>query len=202
MFDHVVPVRPTGSDRAQDYPVVMTVQALDVAAALRDRVPGLPTKKLHKLLYYCQGHHLAATGEPLFVEGIAAWDMGPVVGKLWFTEKTSEVGEPVEIESEAALNTIGYVVSRYGQLTGRDLELLTHAEMPWQRANEHRPAAGSSRIEREWLLDWFGSEGSDEEAELDSATVADWLANAQIPPASDWRVDDVASLRKRLADAG
>jgi hypothetical protein len=37
----------------------MVVSAHDVAAALRARLPDLPTKKLHKLLYYCQGHHLA-----------------------------------------------------------------------------------------------------------------------------------------------
>jgi uncharacterized phage-associated protein len=39
-------------------------------------------KKLHKLLYYCQGHHLATFGLPLFDESISAWDMGPVVGTL------------------------------------------------------------------------------------------------------------------------
>jgi len=48
------------------YAVNMSASAHDVAAALRDRLPGLPTKKLHKLLYFCQGHHLAVKGEPLF----------------------------------------------------------------------------------------------------------------------------------------
>ncbi|MGQ0776145.1 MAG: hypothetical protein ACT4NY_17255 [Pseudonocardiales bacterium] len=42
----------------------MTLSAHDVAAVLRDRLPGLGAKKLHKLLYYCQGHHLATFGEP------------------------------------------------------------------------------------------------------------------------------------------
>ena len=30
------------------------------------------TKKLHKLMYYCQGHHLATFGEPLFAGVVAA----------------------------------------------------------------------------------------------------------------------------------
>ena len=60
----------------------MPVSAHDVAAILRARQPEMPVKKLHKLLYYCQGHHLAAVDEPLFSESIAAWDMGPVVGSL------------------------------------------------------------------------------------------------------------------------
>jgi hypothetical protein len=48
------------------YPATMTVSAHDVAAVLRERLPGLPTLKLHKLLYYVQGHHLAALDAALF----------------------------------------------------------------------------------------------------------------------------------------
>jgi uncharacterized phage-associated protein len=68
----------------------MTVSAHDVAAALRERLPGLGVKKLHKLLYYCQGHHLAVFEEPLFRETISAWDMGPVVGTLWKQERLGQ----------------------------------------------------------------------------------------------------------------
>src|SRR2546421_7872466 len=106
----------------------MALSAHDVAAVLRDRLPGLGTKKLHKLLYYCQGHHLAAFDEPLFEETISAWDMGPVVGTLWKAEK-DDAAPPVRAPlGEAELNTIGYVLSRYGALTGHDLENLTHSE--------------------------------------------------------------------------
>src|SRR5947207_3630527 len=110
----------------------MRVSAHDVAVVLRERLPGLPVKKLHKLLYYCQGHHLAAFGEPLFHETISAWDMGPVVGSLWKREKEGRLAEPAAGLSEGQLNTIGYVVSRYGALTGRDLENLAHTEAPWR----------------------------------------------------------------------
>ncbi|HEU0127900.1 MAG TPA: Panacea domain-containing protein, partial [Pseudonocardiaceae bacterium] len=103
----------------------MPVSAHDIAAALRAESPGLPVKKLHKLLYYCQGHHLAWFKEPLFDEAIEAWDMGPVVADLWRAEKH---GTPAPRRAELGnreLNTVGYVLSRYGNLSGRDLEILS-----------------------------------------------------------------------------
>src|SRR5262245_17472647 len=106
-----------GDPSRRTYPVAMTVSAHDVAAELRRRMPSVGTKKLHKLLYYCQGHHLASQSEPLFAEPIGAWDMGPVVERLWRDERY-QLEPPLAMAlDEAALNTIGYVVSRYGALT-------------------------------------------------------------------------------------
>jgi uncharacterized phage-associated protein len=79
-------------------------------------------------LYYCQGHQLATFGEPLFQEAISAWDMGPVVGTLWHDEKHHGIDGEVTPLSEAELNTIGYVVSRYGRFTGTDL--VTGQQLP------------------------------------------------------------------------
>lgn len=177
----------------------MSVSAHDVAAALRERLPGLPTKKLHKLLYYCQGHHLAATGEALFTETIAAWDMGPVVGSLWREERDSDArpGTPL---SESQLNTVGYVVSRYGRLTGRDLEALTHSESPWQRANEHRLPKTSARIQLLWMQEYFQAAASpdEDEMQLDSAEVMTLLEGAQARRGDDLRPDSRADIAARL----
>jgi uncharacterized phage-associated protein len=182
----------------------MTFHAADVAAALRDRLPQVPQKKLHKLLYYCQGHHLAAFGTPLFAESISAWDMGPVVGSLWKTEhENGPAGERAELD-EAALNTVGYVLSRYGKLTGRDLELLTHAEDPWNRADATRAPKGSVRIEREWLVQYFGAENVDDEDELvlDPGTVSRWLGGATKRRRDQLDEDSYAAVSARLrADA-
>jgi uncharacterized phage-associated protein len=183
----------------------MTVSAHDVAAALRERLPGLPTKKLHKLLYYCQGHHLATFGEPLFRESIRAWDMGPVVGELWYAEKQGVVppGAPGAL-AEAGLNTVGYVVSRYGGLSGNDLERLTHSEPPWQLADRDRPPRASAKIETEWLRAYFASpapDGDDDEPIADAAEVAEWLAGAGERARRPARPDDLAELRTRLLGA-
>jgi uncharacterized phage-associated protein len=143
----------------------MTLSARDVAAALRDRRPGLPTKKLHKLLYYCQGHHLAIFEEPLFSETISAWDMGPVVGALWYEEKQGDLPAPHPRREmdEAQLNTIGYVLSRYGALTGQDLENLTHSEQPWRLADSGRRPGESTRVKLEWIRQYFSARASTED---------------------------------------
>ena len=117
------------------YAAHMDLSAEDVAAELRKRLPGVGTVKLHKLLYYAQGHHLATFGTPLFKDAISAWDMGPVVGTLWHAERENLTDDQPAPLGEAELNTVGYVVSRYGALSGTDLRHLTHSERPWQDAN-------------------------------------------------------------------
>lgn len=181
----------------------MTVTASQVAAVIRDRLPGLPTKKLHKLLYYCQGHYLATFDEPMFVETISAWDMGPVVGGLWYQEKRGGV-QAVDVDlDEAQLNTVGYVLSRYGALTGLDLQNLTHSETPWQRADRERGPGQSARIENAWIRDYFTTSGSadDEEGEvlLDSAAVNNWLQGADKRRGESVRADSPEELQARLA---
>jgi uncharacterized phage-associated protein len=182
------------------YAVNMSASAHDVAAALRDRLPGLPTKKLHKLLYYCQGHHFAAKGEPLFRETISAWDMGPVVGTLWREEKEGGERPPVTQLSESQLNTVGYVVSRYGGLTGGDLETLTHSESPWQRANQRRLPGASSRIEPSWMREHFHAVAApdEDEMQLDSTEVAAWLKDAPARRKDELRPDSRAAIFARL----
>jgi uncharacterized phage-associated protein len=186
----------------QHYPGRMTVSAHDVAAALRDRLPGLPAKKLHKLLYYCQGHHLAAFGTPLFGETISAWDMGPVVGSLWFEEKQGITPVRRAELGEAELNTVGYVVSRYGKLTGKDLEHLSHSETPWKTANAFRMPGESTRIDPDWIREYFATEGAadgdEEEPWVDSAVVRAILKGADERRSTTPRPDNLDSLRARL----
>lgn len=177
------------------------MSAHDVAEALRQRLPGVTSKKLHKLLYYAQGHHLATFGRPLFEEAVSAWDMGPVVGALWYAEKKGgHRGDPTSLD-EGALNTVGYVLSRYGRLSGRDLENLSHAEDPWQRADRTRRPGESVRIEKEWMRQFFSASADDEdEIVLDAKEVSEWLAGAHERLRRPVRQDDVERLRSSLPD--
>jgi uncharacterized phage-associated protein len=162
---------------------VGTRYAHEIAAELRNRLPGVPVKKLHKLLYYCQGYHVGTFGEPLFAERISAWDMGPVVGRLWWAEQqVKPASAPVAADlSEAELNTIGYVVSRYGKLSGLDLEHLTHSEPPWLAADEARQVQGakSAEISLASLAAFFGLDDRDgenaDEPAPDPELVQAWL---------------------------
>jgi uncharacterized phage-associated protein len=147
----------------------MAVSAHDVARALRARLPGIGTLKLQKLLYYCQGHHLAATGDPLFHETIKAWDNGPVVAEFYGAEKYNQPAPPQSDLSEAELNTIGYVCSRYGGLTSRDLINMTHQERPYKLADLDREPGTSTRIALESMQEYFATEGAAVEDELEIA---------------------------------
>lgn len=182
MFEEGQGVLPSRCLQGQPYPVAMTVSAHDVAAVLRERLPALGTKKLHKLLYYCQGHHLATFGKPLFSESIGAWDMGPVVDSLWRDEKYQYQPPPRTKLDEAALNTVGYVLSRYGALTGRDLEIMTHGEQPWQLADAARRQGLRAEINPDWIRDYFRTGGAPDDGvddvPLDSAAVSAWLREA------------------------
>lgn len=189
------------------YPAHVAVSAHVIAAELRRRLPGLGTKKQHKLLYYCQGHHLATFGEPLFHESISAWDMGPVVGQLWFEERSGQ--QPMELEQldEAQLNTIGYVLSRYGALSGADLEHLTHSEAPWREADRDRRPHESARISIESMRAYFQSADADESDEgtppPDSQAVREWLDKVDPSHATtEGRRDTVEGLRRFLTNRG
>ena len=181
------------------YTRAVPLPARAVATVLRERLPGVGVKKLHKLLYYCQGHHLATFGRPLFDETVSAWDMGPVVGSLWFAEKQGIVplDDPSPPLAEAELNTVGYVLSRYGRLSGRDLEILSHAEDPWQRADFSRRPGGSARIDPEWMRSFFTA-ADDDEIPLDSEVVSEWLAGARERSELSPTQDDPQRLRARL----
>ena len=179
-----------------------TYSAHDVASEIRKRLPGVPVKKLHKLLYYCQGWHAGTFGAPLFSESVSAWDMGPVVGQLWYAERQHGPAEAVRALDEAALNTVGFVLSRYGALSGMELERLTHSEPPWVDADVRRTPRGTQRIEFEALERYFSAlpgEEDTQEPELDLEAVAGWLAGAKDgPPSGDFRTDTPDSLRALL----
>ncbi|HEX8305004.1 MAG TPA: Panacea domain-containing protein [Jatrophihabitans sp.] len=186
--------------------------AYDVATEIRTRLPGVPVKKLHKLLYYCQAHHVATFNHPLFGETISAWDMGPVVGELWRREKEGDTQEmpPVRCLTEAELNTIGYVLSRYGNLSGTDLERLTHSEAPWIDADAARRRLGQSshRITLDALRAFFCLEAdqsepgmSDESSgpPIDPAELEIWFQSASDgPPAAVPVADSPEALAARM----
>jgi uncharacterized phage-associated protein len=187
-------------------PDVASVSAHVIAEELRRRLPGLGKKKQHKLLYYCQGHHLATFGEPLFRETISAWDMGPVVGRLWYEQRAGEVPMDLEELDEAELNTIGYVISRYGALSGADLEHLTHSEDPWRDADRSRRPGESVRIPIESIRAYFQAadddEGDGETPPPDSHAVATWLKTVNPSHAEQQRPRDSLDALRRFLSVG
>jgi len=145
------------------------VSSHDVAREIRRRLSGVGLLKTHKLLYYCQGWHLAWHGEPMFSDGIEAWSNGPVVGELWAAEKHSRPVPDVHALSGDHLATLDYVIARYGALSGRDLINLTHGEDPWRAVSASDSSWSSNVIDHDALLRWFQD---DEDFKARQAAVA------------------------------
>lgn len=184
-----------------------TASAAEVAAALRARLGDIGVLKLHKLLYYCQAHHLAAFGEPLFAEPIVAWDNGPVVASIWrdeHYERFTPADRGAEIIDERSLNTIGYVVSTYGALSGTNLINMTHSEPPWKDADARRQSFGTKdeTISVGSIESYFKSAPADKDDVplLSDEAVTDWLAKAgkRRATSADAPPDSMDSLKQRL----
>ena len=92
--------------------------------------------RLHKLLYYCQGWHLAWYGRPLFADRIEAWKYGPVVPAVYEQpwgkgrDPLPDAGDPDGM-SAAARESVEQVWSHYRQFSACGLRDKTHAESPW-----------------------------------------------------------------------
>ncbi|MFT4042334.1 MAG: DUF4065 domain-containing protein [Gordonia sp. (in: high G+C Gram-positive bacteria)] len=118
--------------------------------------------KLQKLLYYAHGHHLGATGEPLFTEGIQAWAHGPVVVDVYHEYKKYGKG-PIDPDIELGCDfnwddfaevadLLVKVWDRYGSLAAWALRERTHREAPWKDAFD---GSRDARISDEAIRAYF-----------------------------------------------
>ena len=133
--------------------------AAALAEEIRSRRGWIPQVKLHKLLYYIQGCHLAWKGQPAFVEEIEAWERGPVVADLWRQEKYGpEPNLSREQLPDTVRNTVTNVLCRFDHMTGIELTHATHAEDPWREVTRDGRYIGSQVITHEALARFFSSE--------------------------------------------
>lgn len=124
------------------------------------------TMKLQKLLYYCQGWHLAWDGEALFGERIEAWANGPVVRDIYDLHRgTFRLNHPLPASWGADLKrltddereTVEVVVGFYGDWTADQLSRATHSERPWIEAREGLAPTerGTHPISLDTMQDYF-----------------------------------------------
>jgi len=136
----------------------VTTPAAAIAARLRELLPGAGEVKIHKLLYYVQGYHLAWNGRPAFAETIEAWINGPVVAELWRAEKYDPPTEHEPFDA-GVLEVVFMVASRYGHLSGKDLIKLTHNEDPWRDLAESDDTTSSNTpIAHDALVAFFSDD--------------------------------------------
>ncbi|HEY6595846.1 MAG TPA: hypothetical protein VI011_17350 [Asanoa sp.] len=98
------------------------------------------------------------------------------------------------------------MLSRYGGLTGHDLEVMTHGEPPWRLADAGRRPGTGAPIRPEWIRDYFRAEGAPDDGvddpPPDLAAVSQWLESApDVASSSDGPVDTLEALRAWAARA-
>ncbi len=94
---------------------------------------------LQKLLYYAQGFFKAFTGEYLFHNNCEAWIHGPVYRSVYYKYKNYGYNPIEENEwdyTDIELDKIekeilDSIIRNFGCYSGKVLEKMTHAEMPW-----------------------------------------------------------------------
>jgi uncharacterized phage-associated protein len=135
------------------------VSAHDAAAAIRDRQLGVDVAKVHKLLYYAQGLHLAWSNTPLFSEAIEAWERGPVVADLWHDENKGRPKPPPTSLDEGQLSIVEGVLRLYGSRSAAELIRMTHTDGgPWCQVTEQEDDSfllNSPEISRDLMRSWF-----------------------------------------------
>jgi len=153
----------------------------DVAAFILNKQGSVSTWKLQKLVYYSQAWHLVWDEEPLFSEPIEAWANGPVVRVLYrhhrgqYSVGRWERGDSKNLSASEKV-TIRMVLAGYGELSGRQLSLLTHNEDPWREAREGlTPTDLSTRhISTDAMHDFYAALDADEDAQ--HVSEVDWAA--------------------------
>jgi uncharacterized phage-associated protein len=124
----------------------------------------LSNLKLQKLLYYAQGHHLAAYQRPLFTEPVQAWSHGPVVPQVYhqfksFGSASIELAEDDPFEWDAVDPATSELLSKvwntYGGYSAGRLRNMTHEESPWK--THWRPDERCIRIPNEEIWEYFAS---------------------------------------------
>lgn len=104
--------------------------------------------KMQKLCYYAQAWSLALRDRPMFDCVIRAWAHGPAIPELYHRFKHYGWGcidphdlrsEPLNVLSTEDVDHLEAIWLRYGNLSGKDLERLTHSESPWRDAYGDTP---------------------------------------------------------------
>jgi uncharacterized phage-associated protein len=142
-------------------PAPVTTVADLILARAAQRGQRLTNLKLQKLLYYAQGYHLAAKGEPMFDSALRAWEHGPVVPEIWHLHR-GNVGwnsiEPVPTLPTVAAAYDGTVASVLDDFLGCSAEQLrdmTHDEPPWRVTRRINPGVQSPIIPLDLLGGYF-----------------------------------------------
>lgn len=185
-----------------------TTTAADIAAAFRrysrrDHRHEPTAGQLHRLLFLAQGHYLVWCGKPLFDDRIVVTDVGVLVPALRGHELDSDPDNVGLTNGEA--NAVGYVLSRYGNLSLHDLDLITRHSQPAVEAGRGRIATTAATIRHDAMTDYFRTvvDTDPDRPMMDAEWMAGFLERSQARAAKrrgrEPQYDDVDKIREWAA---
>lgn len=137
----------------------------DIANYFLSNVDGVTPKKLQKLCYYAEAWTQALLDRDLMVDAkFEAWIHGPVDPGLYQDYKengwnTIEKPENNDFDhiSEDVIELLDSVISTYGDLSGNELEAITHRETPWIEARNGYGENDACNVElsKETMKDYY-----------------------------------------------
>ncbi|MBF0356269.1 MAG: DUF4065 domain-containing protein [Alphaproteobacteria bacterium] len=138
--------------------------------------------KLQKLLYYCQGWHLAAFGRPLFRDTINAWKHGTAVRSVWDRFKClGKAPIPPDLADATVIDHIPLASRRViddtleelGQVSAWVLADMTHLEPAWLEARCGHPSrTPNAPLNTNTILDSFAEKARRRIEECDDSETA------------------------------
>ncbi|MGL5050091.1 MAG: Panacea domain-containing protein [Fusobacteriaceae bacterium] len=97
--------------------------------------------KLQKLLYFSQKESLKSNNIPLFEDDFEAWVHGPVIPKIYkfyacygWNNIPANYFKPILFQQDKTI--IKKVLDKFKCFAGRELEDLSHDEIPWINARK------------------------------------------------------------------
>ena len=131
--------------------------------------------KLHKLVYFAHGWHLALWKEPLINEMVEAWEYGPVVPTLyhefkeygarkiprlatdWNPETLDwDITPKIDADDSRVPKLLDRIIVVYGRRSAVDLSALTHVKnSPWTRTVEKNPGIRHVDIPNKQIRAYF-----------------------------------------------
>lgn len=104
-------------------------------------ISGMPNKKLQLLCYYAKAWYLALYDHNLIEEQFQAWVQGAVQPALYEKYKVygfDHIPMVADTQSipEEFLSFSKEIYSSYGHLSGDELEVVNHSELPWLNARK------------------------------------------------------------------
>ena len=118
--------------------------------------------KLQKLIYYAQAWSLALNDRCLFDEDLQAWAHGPVAESVYRDHEGSGWNalpppEAMPTLDAADRDILEQVLQSYGSLSAKQLESMTHAELPWieARGGLAPEARSTARISKQTMKRFY-----------------------------------------------